>query len=167
MASSLISDRNDFNYFYLQVTLVLPTRSGVSWPFGSGEKSENLLVTPMLPIKFQDSWPFVSGEDAKSRLSRWQPWRPSRGQPWRPSWISHWNILAIFYLQVTPMLPTKFHVIWPFISREEAKNRFWRWRPSWISDRNNFSYFWCTNHPDASYQVSSQLAFRFRRRSER
>ena len=28
-----------------------------------------------------------------------------------------------------------------------------------ISDRNDFSYFWFTSHPYASYQVSSQLAF--------
>ena len=71
------------------------------------------------------------------------------------------TILAIFYLQVTLMLPSKFGVNWPFGSGEEAKNRFsrWRpWRPSWISDRNYFSYFWSTSHPDASYQVSSQLA---------
>ena len=47
------------------------------------------------------------------------------------------TILAIFDLQVTPMLPTKFRVKWPFSSGEEAKNRFSRWlpwRPSWISD---------------------------------
>ena len=50
-------------------------------------------------------------------------------------------ILAIFDLQVTPMLPSKFGVNLPFGSGEEAKNRFSRWRPSWISDRNNFSYF--------------------------
>ena len=53
------------------------------------------------------------------------------------------TILAIFDLQVTPMLPTKFRVNWPFGS-EDAKNRFSRWlpwRPSWISDRNDFSYF--------------------------
>ena len=36
-----------------------------------------------------------------------------------------------------------------------------------ISDRNNFSYFLSTSHLDASYQVSSQLAFRFRRRIEK
>ena len=47
--------------------------------------------------------------------------------------------LAIFDLQVTPMLPRKFGVNWPFGS--EAKNRFSRWRPSWISDRHDFSYF--------------------------
>ena len=50
------------------------------------------------------------------------------------------TIVAIFYLQVTPMLPSKFGVNWPF-SSEEAKNRFSRWQPSWISDRNNISYF--------------------------
>ena len=37
------------------------------------------------------------------------------------------TILAIFfYLQVTPMLPTKFHVNWPFGSGEEANNIFSR-----------------------------------------
>ena len=35
--------------------------------------------------------------------------------------------LAIFDLQVTPMLPSKFGVNWPFGSGEEAKNRFSRW----------------------------------------
>ena len=50
-------------------------------------------------------------------------------------------ILAIFDLQVTPMLPSKFGVNWPFCSEEAAKNIFSRWPPSWISDRNDFSYF--------------------------
>ena len=35
-------------------------------------------------------------------------------------------ILAIFDLQVTPMLLSKFGVNWPFRSGEEAKNRFSR-----------------------------------------
>ena len=54
------------------------------------------------------------------------------------------TILAIFDLQVTPMLPSNFGINWPFGSGEEAKNRDskWRpWRPSWISDRHDFSYF--------------------------
>ena len=70
-------------------------------------------------------------------------------------------ILATFDLHVTQMLPSKFGVNWPFGSGEEAKNRisrWWPWRPSWISDPNDFSYFWSTSHPDASYQVLSQLA---------
>ena len=32
------------------------------------------------------------------------------------------------------------------------------WQPPWISDRNDFSYCWPTSHPNASYQVLSQLA---------
>ena len=36
------------------------------------------------------------------------------------------TILAIFDLQVTPLLPTRFRVIWPFGSGEEEKNRFLR-----------------------------------------
>ena len=63
-------------------------------------------------------------------------------------------ILAIFDLQVTQMLATKFRVKWPFGSGEEAKNRFSRWlpwRPSWFYDRHDFSYFLSTSHPDASY----------------
>ena len=66
------------------------------------------------------------------------------------------------------MLPTKFQVKGCFGS-EEAKNSFSRWppqQPSWISNQNSFSYFCSTSHPDASYQVSSQLDFQFRRRSQ-
>ena len=50
------------------------------------------------------------------------------------------------------------------------KNRFSRWlpwQPSWISNENDFSQFQSISHPDASYQVSSQLGFGFRRRSEK
>ena len=46
------------------------------------------------------------------------------------------------------------------------KNRFSRglpWPPSSISNQNDFSQFQSISHPDASYQVSSQLAFGFRR----
>ena len=108
----------------------------------------------MLSTKFLVKWPFCSGEEEKNRFSRWPPWQPS--------WISDWNdFSSFFYLQVTPMLPTKFQVKWLFGSGEEVKNRFARWQPwwpSWISDWNDFSLFWSTSHPDASYQVSSQLA---------
>ena len=76
------------------------------------------------------------------------------------------TILAIFDLLVTPMLPSKFQVNWLFHSGEEVKNRvskWWPWWRSWISDPNDFSNFWSTSHPNASYQDSSQLVFRFRR----
>ena len=38
---------------------------------------------------------------------------------------------------------------------------------SWISDWNNFSFLSSTSYPKASYPGSSQLAFWFRRRSEK
>ena len=78
-------------------------------------------------------------------------------------WISDRND---FNLQATPMLPTKFQVNWSFSSGEDPKYRFSRWPPwriSWISNQKDFSYLWSTNHPTASYQVSSQLVIRFRR----
>ena len=50
---------------------------------------------------------------------------------------------------------------------EEFRNRFSRWQPwqsyaAWISDQNNFTYFWSTIHPDASYQVLSQLDLQYK-----
>ena len=71
-------------------------------------------------------------------------------------------ILSIFDLQVTLMLP--------FSSGEEVKNRLSKWlpwRPSWISNQNDFSHFKSLSHPDASYRVSSQLAFGLRRRRKK
>ena len=62
----------------------------------------------MLPSKFGVNWPFVSGEEAKIRFSRWRPWR--NGGHFG---FSIGTILAIFDLQVTPMLPTKYRVNWP------------------------------------------------------
>ena len=80
------------------------------------------------------------------------------------------TILAIFDLRVTQMLTAKFRINWPFGSGEEGKSRFSRWLPgrtAWISDRNDFSYFLSSSHPDDSYKVLSQLAFRFRKRRKK
>ena len=126
----------------------------------------DLQVTLMLPTKFQVNWPFRSGEEAKDRLSRWPSWqeakdRLSRWPSWQPSWISNRKDFSYFDLQVTLLLPTKFPGNWPFFSGEKVNNRFSRWlpwRPSWTSNQNDFSYFLFACHPDASYQVSSQLA---------
>ena len=120
------------------------------------------VITGLTCTKFQVNWLLGLGEEAKKRFSRWPPWRPT--------WISNQHDFSYFDLQVTLMFPTMFGVNWPFGSREEEKNRFsrWRpWRPSMISNWNDFSYFWSTSHPDASYQVWSQLPFGVRRRSEK
>ena len=79
-------------------------------------------------------------------------------------------ILATFDLQVTRCFLLSFESIGLSVQEKRQKNRFSRWRlgPSWISDQNDFSYFFLSiSHPDASYQVPSQLAFWFSRRSKR
>ena len=59
------------------------------------------------------------------------------------------------------MLPTKFQVSWPFGSEEAKIN--------WISDQTILAIFdlqvnlMLPSQSDASYQVSSQLAFWFRK----
>ena len=160
--------------FYLQVTLMLPTKFGVNclWvqenkrkidsqdgSYGSNLGFPIWMILAILiyysyhnaPIKFQDNQPFVS--EVKNRFSR--------RRPWGPSWILHWNNFSYFFLiQVTQMFPIKFHFNWPFVSGEEGKNRFsrwWPWWPSWNSDRNDFSNFCSIRHPNISYQVSTGL----------
>ena len=41
------------------------------------------------------------------------------------------------------------------------------WMAASLDDWHDFSYFWSTIHPNASYQVWSQLAFQFRRKGEK
>ena len=116
---------------------MLPSKFGVNLLFGLGEEAKITVQEKKQNIDFQDG---CHGGHLGFPIG---------------------TIFAIFDLQVTPMLPTMFGVNWLLGSGEEAKNRFsrWRpWRPSWISDRHDFSYFLSTGHPDASYQVSSQLA---------
>ena len=77
-------------------------------------------------------------------------------------------ILVIFDLQVTPMLPTKFLVSWPLVQEKKRKIDF--------QDGHHGGHLGfmigmilaiCFLSTDASYQLSSQLAFWFRRISEK
>ena len=160
--------------FDLQVTLMILTKFQVNWTSGSGKEAKNrfstwppwwpswmsyqndfscfdLPVTPMLSTKFQINWLSVHQKKLKINgghlgfpirtiffLSIFDlKFTPKLGNP-----IG--TILAIFDLQVTPMLPAKFQVNKLFGSREEAKNRFSRcppWRPSWISNQKDCSCF--------------------------
>ena len=109
--TSWISNRHDFSYYDLQVTLMLPSKFGVNWPFVQEKKRKidfqdgghgghlgipigtilaifDLQVTLMLLSKFGVNWPFGSGEEAKNRFSRWLPWRPP--------WISDRQNLSYF-----------------------------------------------------------------------
>ena len=69
-----------------QVTLMLPAKFQISWPFGFGEEAKNktyrflstaviitifdLQVTSMLPTEIQVYQPFSSGEETRNRFSR-------------------------------------------------------------------------------------------------
>ena len=72
----------------------------------------DLQVTSILPMNFKSI--ALSVQEKKFKTD-FQDGRYSRnlGFPIATIW-------AIFYLQVTPMLPTKFRVNWPFISEEEG-----------------------------------------------
>ena len=105
-----------------------------------------LQIALILATKFRVIRPFSSGEEAQKIDFQ-------NGGNGGHLGIQIKTILAIFDLQVVLILPTKFRVNWSFGSGAEAPNRFTRW----ISE---FSFFFLsTSHPDASYQVSGQLAF--------
>ena len=72
----------------------------------------------MLPTKFGVIWSFGSGEEAKKKKIDFQD-----GHHGGHLGFPIGTILAIFDLQVTPMLPTKFGVNWDFGSGEEAKKK--------------------------------------------
>ena len=73
------------------------------------------LRPPRLPTGFKSSGLLVQEKKFKIDFTWW------------PSWISHRNVLAIFDLQVAPILPTKFPVNWPFVLGD-VQNRFSRWQ---------------------------------------
>ena len=60
----------------------------------------------MLPSKFGVNWSFGSGEEAKIDFQ-------DGGHGGHLGFLIE-TILAIFDLQVTPMLPTKYRVNWPW-----------------------------------------------------
>ena len=128
---------------------MLPTKFRVKWPFSSEEEAKNRLSRwpPWQPswISHQNDFSYFW---STSHLPSFESIGPSVQDKKRK--IKFQNgchgghlgfligvILAIFDLQVIPMLPTKFKVNKPFSSGEEAKNRFSRWppwRPSRIFD---------------------------------
>ena len=116
----------------VQVTPMLPTKFQVNWPFGSGVEAKNKKKKKKKKswisdrsyfsyfLIYKSPWCFLASFKSTG-LSVQENKRFSR---WGPSWISDRNDLAIFDLQVTLMLPTKFQVNRPFGSGGEAKNRF-------------------------------------------
>ena len=122
---------------------MLPSKFGVNWPFSSGEEAKNRF------LRWPQWWPswisdqhnfsfFFIYKSPRCFLARLesiglsvQEKRKIEFQDGHHSGHLGFpigTILAIFDLQVTLMLPSKFGVNWPFGSGEETKNRFSRWR---------------------------------------
>ena len=185
MAAILDFGSDNFSSFWsiVQVAPIFPSKSGVSLPSGDVQNrfSRWRPLRPSWISNLNDfsyflstSHPIASYQVSSQLVFRFR--RRSKKNDFQDRCHGSLfgfpigTIWAMFDLQVIPMLPTKFKVIWPFGSGEEAKNRFSRWlpwRPYWKPDWNDFNLFSSTSHPYASNQVSSQLAFQFRRRSEK
>ena len=147
---------------------MLTTMFGVNWLLGLGEEAKNSfsswLPWPPSWISYRHDFSYFWSRSPRCFLASLESIGPSVQEKNRKIDFQDGchgghlgfpigTILAIFDLQVTQMLPSKFGVNWPFGSGEEVKNRFSRWLPwwpSWIFDRHNFSYFWSTSHPNAS-----------------
>ena len=126
------------------------TKFRVNWPFGSGEEGEirfqvgchdghlGFPIGSILSIFIYKSPRCFIPSFESIGLSVQEKKRKIDFQDGRHLGFLIGTILAIFDLHVTPMLPIKFRVNWPFGSGVDARNR---WRPSWISFQNDFSYF--------------------------
>ena len=103
--------------FHLQVTLMIPTKFQVNWPFGSGEEAKNRFLGFLIyksPQGLLPSFKSISlSIQEKKRKIDFQD-----GSHCDRHGFLNGRILAIFDLQVTPMLPTEFRVNWPFGSGE-------------------------------------------------
>ena len=163
---SWISDRNNFSYFW---STSHPNASyRVNWHLSLGEEAKNRFWRwpPWRPSWIYDRHDFsyfwsTSHPNASYQVSSQLAFRCRRrsekidfqdGSHGGHLGYPIGTILAIFDLQVTLMLPTKFRVNWLLGLGEEAKNRYLRWlqwRPFWIYDRHDFGYFWSISHPDA------------------
>ena len=117
---------------------------GVNWPFSSGEEAKNRFSRwgpwwPSWISNRNDFSYFLSISHPNASYQVWCQLEKNRKIDFQDGCHSGHlgfpisTILAISDLQVTPMLPSKFGVNWPFGSGEEAINRFSRWGPWWPS----------------------------------
>ena len=136
--------------FDLQVNPMLPSKFGGNWPYGSRKaKTRFSRCLPWQPSYVSNRHDFRYFLPCLESIGFWVQEKKRKIDFQDGHHGSHLvfpigMILAIFDLQVTQMLPSKFGGNWPFGSGEEAKNRFskwWPWQPSSISDRHDFSYF--------------------------
>ena len=167
---------------------MLPTKFKINKPFDSGEEakirfsgwppwqtswiSDQKDFSYIWPISQPDASYQVSGPLAFSVKEKKRKINFQDGRQGSHLGGQIRTILAIFDLQVIPMLPAKFRVNWLYSSEEEEKN----WKIDFQDGHHGghlrfpiatiFAIF-DLRHLNASYQVWSQLASRFRRRCEK
>ena len=183
LRKSWISDQNDFSYFWSachpnaskqvsnQLTFLFRRRTEKNPDFQDGHHGGHLgylIGMFYLFLTYMSAQCFLPSLESiglwvqeKKRKKDFQD-----GHHGCHLWFPIGTVLAILDLKVTPMPLTKFWVNWPFGSGEEAKNRFSVWGPFWFPIGTILAIF-DLRHPTASNQVLSQLAFQFRRRSEK
>ena len=164
-----------------------PTKFQVIWPFGSGEEEKNWFSRwwPWRPswISYQNDLSYffiykltrcflLSFNTNGLLVKEMKQKNFFKMAPWRPSWISDWNDFSFFFfdLQVTQCLVPSFMPIVLLVLEKKQKIDF---QDGHHGSHLRFLFgtilaiFWSTSHSDASYQVSSQLTFWFRSRSEK
>ena len=138
--------------------------------FQDGRHSRNLrfpIATIWAIFIYKSPWCFLPSFESTG-LSVQKKKRKIEFSRWPPSWISNWNDFSYFYIYKSSRCFLQiFNSAGPLVQENKRKkvSRSPLWRPSWNSDPNNLNCFRSTSHPNASYQVSSQMAFQFRRRS--
>ena len=99
----------------------------------------DLQVTLMLPTKFQVNWPFGLGKEAKNRFSKWSPWRPSWISIWTILLFLYLQVILMILTKFQVTWPFGSEE-----EAKSRFSKWPPWRLSWISDRNDDSYFWST-----------------------
>ena len=158
---------------------MLTTKFRVNWHFRSGKEAKiyfqdgrhlgflmgtfELQITPMFLTTFRVSWLSGSGEQAKNWFSRWPPWRPSL--------ISNRNEVSYFCSTSHPrcFLPSFESTGLP-VQEKKQKIDFQNGRYGGhlgFPFEKKLAIICSRSNPDVFYHVSSQMAFLFRRRSEK
>ena len=117
----------------------------------------DLQVTSIIPMNFWVKCPFGSGKKVQTDFQDGHHGRNLEFQQFE-----------LFFIYKSPrcFLPS-FESTGLSVQKKKRKIDFRDGRHLCISDQNDFSYFWSTSHPDASYQFSNQLALWFRKISKK
>ena len=192
MSAILVSNQNDFSYCWSTSHFDTSNELWVNCPFGSGEKVNRFsrwTPWPQFGISYRNnlSYFFFIYKSPQCFLPSFESIGLSvQNKKGKIDFQDDHHLgfpigtsLAIFYIYKSSrcFLPF-FKSSGPWVQENKRKkkkkkkkkkrvSRWTPWRPSWTSDPNNLSNFRSTSHPNASYQVSSQMAFQFRRRSEK